>query len=311
MDSTGCASVGGRTRRGTILGLAPPPTAPRGARGVPAPARASARRPRASACRPTAGGARRACAARRSPSSPGSGCPGTRGSSRAATSRRRRACSTRSPASSTSTPPSARTSSTSPASPLPPPRGRLPDARRRPSSPQSSSALEPNPAYLLGPRTDVLAWNRAATRLLGAPTRAPDGTANLLWWLFTDPGAGGPTAPGDRPQHARPLPRRARAPLRRPRLRRAHRRAARGQPEPSASCGRATRCSTRSSGRRRSSTRELGPLVLHHLQTAPTSHPDLRLTQFAPGDARTRALLGGWSTSTSSVIGFVSRVRAA
>ena len=38
---------------------------------------------------------------------------------------------------------------------------------------------------------------------------------------------------------------------------------------------------------------ELGPLVLHHLQSIPTSHPDLRLTQFVPGDARTRAVLGG------------------
>jgi hypothetical protein len=38
---------------------------------------------------------------------------------------------------------------------------------------------------------------------------------------------------------------------------------------------------------------ELGTLVLHHLQSIPTSHPDLRLTQFVPGDARTRAALGG------------------
>jgi hypothetical protein len=38
---------------------------------------------------------------------------------------------------------------------------------------------------------------------------------------------------------------------------------------------------------------ELGPLVLHHLQSIPTSHPDLRLTQFVPGDAWTRAALGG------------------
>ena len=30
----------------------------------------------------------------------------------------------------------------------------------------------------------------------------------------------------------------------------------------------------------------------HHLQSIPTSHPDLRLTQFAPADAGTRAALG-------------------
>ena len=47
------------------------------------------------------------------------------------------------------------------------------------------TALAPNPAYLIGPRTDVLAWNAGATAMLGEPTRAPDGRQNLLWWLFT------------------------------------------------------------------------------------------------------------------------------
>src|SRR5688572_14790751 len=37
--------------------------------------------------------------------------------------------------------------------------------------------------------------------------------------------------------------------------------------------------------------RELGTLRLHHLQSVPTSHPDLRLTQFAPADDSTRATL--------------------
>ena len=37
----------------------------------------------------------------------------------------------------------------------------------------------------------------------------------------------------------------------------------------------------------------VGRLVLHHLQSAPTSHPDLRLIQFAPADEATRdALIG-------------------
>ena len=35
----------------------------------------------------------------------------------------------------------------------------------------------------------------------------------------------------------------------------------------------------------------VGPLVLHHLQSAPTSHPDLRLIQFAPADEATRHAL--------------------
>jgi transcriptional regulator with XRE-family HTH domain len=47
------------------------------------------------------------------------------------------------------------------------------------------AALEPNPAYLLGPRTDVLAWNAAAARVMGEPSRAPDGRRNVLWWSLT------------------------------------------------------------------------------------------------------------------------------
>ena len=35
----------------------------------------------------------------------------------------------------------------------------------------------------------------------------------------------------------------------------------------------------------------VGRLVLHHLQSAPTSHPDLRLIQFAPADEATREAL--------------------
>jgi hypothetical protein len=35
----------------------------------------------------------------------------------------------------------------------------------------------------------------------------------------------------------------------------------------------------------------LGTLRLHHLQSIPTSHPDLRLTQFTPADDATRATL--------------------
>jgi hypothetical protein len=36
---------------------------------------------------------------------------------------------------------------------------------------------------------------------------------------------------------------------------------------------------------------DLGPLTLHHLQSIPTSHPDLRLTQFVPADDSTRSAL--------------------
>jgi uncharacterized protein YdcH (DUF465 family) len=36
---------------------------------------------------------------------------------------------------------------------------------------------------------------------------------------------------------------------------------------------------------------ELGRVTLHHLQSIPTSHPDLRLTQFVPADDATRSTL--------------------
>jgi uncharacterized protein YdcH (DUF465 family) len=35
----------------------------------------------------------------------------------------------------------------------------------------------------------------------------------------------------------------------------------------------------------------LGRVTLHHLQSIPTSHPDLRLTQFVPADDATRSAL--------------------
>lgn len=41
--------------------------------------------------------------------------------------------------------------------------------------------FEPNPAYLIGPRSDVLVWNGAAATVLGEPSRAPDRVPNLLW----------------------------------------------------------------------------------------------------------------------------------
>jgi transcriptional regulator with XRE-family HTH domain len=51
------------------------------------------------------------------------------------------------------------------------------------------SRLDPSPAYITGRRQDVLAANRAARALFGDwRSRGRDGH-NLLWWMFTDPGA--------------------------------------------------------------------------------------------------------------------------
>lgn len=49
--------------------------------------------------------------------------------------------------------------------------------------------LDPFPAYLKGRRWDVLAANRAARALLTDWPARESGDRNLVWWMFTDPGA--------------------------------------------------------------------------------------------------------------------------
>jgi transcriptional regulator with XRE-family HTH domain len=151
-------------------------------------------------------------------------------------------------------------------------------------------ALVPNPAYLLGPRTDVLAWNRAAVSVMGEPQTAPDGRPNLLWWLFTREGPPGEqwrdtarnTLARFRAEHARRI----------------------GDPDFAALIEALEEASPdfrawwphhevldEQLGTKTIAHPQLGTLRLHHLQSAPTSHPDLRLTQFAPADDTTRAAL--------------------
>jgi PAS domain-containing protein len=151
-------------------------------------------------------------------------------------------------------------------------------------------ALLPHPAYLLGPRTDVLAWNRAATALLGEPAVAPDGRPNLLWWLFTSDARRGEqwhetgrlTLARFRAQHARRL----------------------GDPDFEALIAALQEASprfralwprhevlTEQLGTKTIDHPRLGTLRVLHLQSVPTSHPDLRLTQFVPADDATRAAL--------------------
>ncbi len=88
--------------------------------------------------------------------------------------------------------------------------------------------MEPNPAFLLGPRTDVLVWNAGARRMLGQPSAAPDGIPNLLWWLFTDRWS--PRASENGGADPRAISRRARPPLRRSGIPEADRRADGHQP---------------------------------------------------------------------------------
>jgi transcriptional regulator with XRE-family HTH domain len=152
-------------------------------------------------------------------------------------------------------------------------------------------ALVPHPAYLLGPRTDVLAWNRAATGLLGTPASAPDGPQNLLWWLFTS----------TQPRGGAQWDETARATLARFRAEHARRIG-------DAGFARLIDALERESERFRTLWSEheirtghlgikvvdhpaLGRLRLYHLQSIPAEHPDLRLTQLVPVDDATRAAL--------------------
>src|SRR4051812_23511418 len=150
--------------------------------------------------------------------------------------------------------------------------------------------LVPNPAYLLGPRTDVLGWNAAAMRMLGEPTRAPDGEPNLLWWLF----AGGEPRGEQWRETGRLMLGRFRAEhARRP-----------GDPDFAALVAALEEASAEfralwprhevvgeQLGTKTVEHPVMGTLRLHHLQSIPTSHPDLRLTQFVPADDATRAAL--------------------
>jgi transcriptional regulator with XRE-family HTH domain len=150
--------------------------------------------------------------------------------------------------------------------------------------------LEPTPAYLIGPRTDVLVWNGAAARVLGEPSHAPDGVPNVLWWLFTEPGPHGlgwsdtarNTLARFRAEHARRYGDPAFVSLingllqESPRFRELWRR---------------HEVLDAQVGTKVLEHPRLGRLTLHHLQSIPTSHPDLRLTQFVPADATTRSAL--------------------
>ena len=48
-------------------------------------------------------------------------------------------------------------------------------------------ALDPYPAFVVSPRYDLLAWNRAETALKGDYSSLPDRYRNVMWLLFTQP----------------------------------------------------------------------------------------------------------------------------
>jgi transcriptional regulator with XRE-family HTH domain len=158
--------------------------------------------------------------------------------------------------------------------------------------------LHPNPAYLLGPMTRILAWNQAASALLGSPDHLPPEHRSLLWLLLVDPGQARDNS--GREATARNMVARFRAEYAR------HA----GETDYEEFIGELSERSPRFAewwgehevndtqrGTKTIQHPTLGRLRLHHAQTVPTGAPELRLTVYAPADAATRAALATLATS--------------
>jgi transcriptional regulator with XRE-family HTH domain len=152
------------------------------------------------------------------------------------------------------------------------------------------AALHPHLAYLTGPRTDVLAWNAGASAVIADFGALPLPERNLLRLLLLD------RLPADPGYEST-----ARSTL--ARFRAAHARYV-DHPEFLALIAELDERSpafrawwprhdvlAEQSGTKTIEHPRLGSLRLHHLQSAPTSDPDLRLTVYVPADEPTRAAL--------------------
>ena len=152
-------------------------------------------------------------------------------------------------------------------------------------------SIHPNPAYLLGPMTRILAWNRAASVVLGSPAHLAADRRYLLWWLLVEPGE--PMTP-QREATARNTLARFRAEYAR------HA----GEPEYETFLAEIRERSPQfcdwwdehevieaQRGTKVIEHPQLGTLRLHHAQTVPTGQPELRMAVYAPADEATRAAL--------------------
>jgi transcriptional regulator with XRE-family HTH domain len=152
-------------------------------------------------------------------------------------------------------------------------------------------SIHPNPAYLLGPMTRILAWNRAASTVLGSPEHLAADRRYLLWWLLVEPG------------EALTPQREATARNTLARFRAEYARHA-GEPEYEAFLAEIRERSAQfrdwwdehevieaQRGTKIIEHPQLGTLRLHHAQTVPTGQPELRMAVYAPADEATRTAL--------------------
>jgi transcriptional regulator with XRE-family HTH domain len=153
-------------------------------------------------------------------------------------------------------------------------------------------SLHPNPAYLLGPMTRIIAWNRAASVVLGSPDHLAADRRYLLWWLLVEPG-----------EEAMTPQREATARNSLARFRGEYARHA-GEHEYEEFLAQIRAHSARfrewwdehevietQRGTKVIEHPQLGTLRLNHAQTVPTGEPELRMAVYAPADEATRAAL--------------------
>jgi transcriptional regulator with XRE-family HTH domain len=151
-------------------------------------------------------------------------------------------------------------------------------------------SFEPFPSFLLNPRADVLAFNPAAERVISIPGPGPDGARNLLRHLLTAPGP----FVESRAQTTRMTVARFRAAHARryddPRFRELIEALLRESPRFRELWPRHEVLDSQS-GSKTVEHAEMGTLRLLHLQSIPTSEPELRLAQYLPADEATREAL--------------------
>jgi transcriptional regulator with XRE-family HTH domain len=154
-------------------------------------------------------------------------------------------------------------------------------------------AMDPHPAYAVGPRFDVLAWNAASVPIFHDWGAEPPERRNLLWWLFTDlswdrsspnwESTAKHTLARFRAQHARRPDDPSFAAL--------VEQLSEASPEFRAWWPRHEVIGEQA-GTKTIEHPQLGTLRLHHLQSTPTSDPELRLTIYVPADDASREALG-------------------